>query len=58
MLNIKKQIAEARLVERYPEIAAAQLQQIIADEQMKRGDVSGAIKTQQTQNLLQYGGNR
>ena len=55
MLNIKQKIAEARLLERNPEIADSILQQRIANEQMKRGDVQGAIETKNNnvQQLLQ-----
>ncbi len=55
MLNIKQRIAEARLLERNPEIADSILQQRIANEQMKRGDVQGAIETKNNnvQQLLQ-----
>ena len=46
------------MVEMNPDIANTILQQRIADEQMKRGDIEGATSTQdrhlqQTQTLLQ-----
>ena len=58
MLNRMQQIAEARMVEMNPDIANTILQQRITDEQMKRGDIEGAVSTQdrhlqQTQTLLQ-----
>ena len=58
MLNRMQQIAEAKMVEMNPDIANTILQQRIADEQMKRGDIEGATSTQekhlrQTETLLQ-----
>jgi hypothetical protein len=58
IVNIAHKIAEARMVETYPAIANTILQQRIANEQMRRGDLEGAIETeqrelQQTEQLLQ-----
>jgi hypothetical protein len=58
IVNIAHKKAEARMVETYPAIANTILQQRIANEQMRRGDLEGAIETeqrelQQTEQLLQ-----
>ncbi len=52
MLDLKKRIAEIRLEEMYPEIAEGRLKQIIADQRMREGDIQGAVKMQQTEQLI------
>ena len=36
----------------YPEIAEGRLKQIIADQRMREGDIQGAVKMQQTEQLI------